>query len=157
MNEFKPGQISVEEASELNRMRRLLTRISKLRIAAPLRLRDDPAGWCIEQILPPANEPSVDEGPYPYSGYGTIEFDSIVVPVYRYRCNGSHLEEQTIYHQILAPHISQILFDHDPNADGNDESKWWCVGGDCVNSTQAPEGYNSGPYSTQTQCAQNCI
>lgn len=93
---------------------------------------------------------------YPY-GYGDGNLNSVVIPLARYRCEGSNLQERIEYWRLTAPQISATVFDYDPNADGNPESRWWCVGGECVQSTSAPEGYNAGPYSSQAQCAENCI
>jgi hypothetical protein len=94
--------------------------------------------------------------PYPYS-YGTVIKDGVVIPVYRYRCSGSNLEEQVEWWLIQASGITATIFDYNPNEHDPERSYWWCVGGDCVQSTSAPEGYNGGPYSSQAQCADNCI
>lgn len=98
--------------------------------------------------------------PYPYS-YGTVINDGIVIQIdsYRYRCNGNNLEERNEpkWILILAPGISATQFDFNPNGNGEPASYWWCVGGECVQSTTAPEGYNSGPYTSQSSCAENCI
>jgi hypothetical protein len=94
--------------------------------------------------------------PYPYS-YGTVVLDAIVIPLRTYRCSDGDLEERTEWWLIQANGISATVFDYDPNDTDPNQSYWWCVGGECVQSTTAPEGFNSGPYMSQSQCAENCI
>ena len=95
--------------------------------------------------------------PYPYSsGYYTV-LDSIVIPIRRYRCEGNNLQELTEWWLVSAPGITAVVYDTNPNADGVFESGWYCVGGECIESTVPPDGYNSGPYATQEECAANCV
>jgi hypothetical protein len=52
---FKSGELSAKEAETLNRLLLDVRYIKSLKVAAPLRIRRDPAGMCIEQIFPEEN------------------------------------------------------------------------------------------------------
>jgi len=93
---------------------------------------------------------------YPFS-YGTVILDGIVVPINDFRCDGGTLQKRTEWWLIQANGIAATVFEYDPNETGKRETLYWCVAGDCVQSTTPPEGYNSGPYQTLAQCAANCI
>lgn len=54
---FKPGQLSAQEAALLNRLLLDVRYVKALTVAAPLRIRRDPAGMCIEQVFPEENPP----------------------------------------------------------------------------------------------------
>lgn len=52
---FKPGELSIAEAALLNRLLLDVKYVKALKVAAPLRIRRDPAGMCIEQVFPEDN------------------------------------------------------------------------------------------------------
>lgn len=155
MKTIKPGFLTPEDARVLNDALREVERLRRLEVVngSGLTIQRGPNNIVIGLSRDTGGGP---DSPYPYD-YANADINSVVIPLARYRCNGNNLQERIEYWRLTAPQISATVFDYDPNADGASESQWWCVGGDCVQSATPPIGYNSGPYLTQSQCAENCI
>lgn len=81
---FKPGQISSTEAALLNKLLLDVRYIKALKVAAPLRIRRDPAGMCIEQVSPEQNpDEGFQSGSGDASGDGRFgDLTSIVIGPY---------------------------------------------------------------------------
>lgn len=151
---FKPGELSAKEAEALNRLLLDVRYIKSLKVAAPLRIRRDPAGMCIEQIFPEENPRDGGSG----SGADAGDDDGV-------RCSGTVTSrpiftKQSCIEDKVYRFYQLETWSYDSNGclQVTRGSEYGEETEECCTSVECPDGGSGNPADTIiTQCCINPI